>query len=109
MAEQAPTPAFAILVRHPGWIDQMLSPGWESAGDYPPRRYVSDGDFLVLPDRAEADRVAAACAEKWGQTRGGWQFTVVERRHVPRWYIVEPQDRGERRAVGSREQIGGYW
>ncbi len=106
---------YAILARHHGWIDELLSAGFEPTADakYPDR--VCTGapreKIATFDTREAAEALAARCNEHWAAIEpdrpwARWKFAVVHEVMVPRWRIVDPKSARERvRSIGLCEQI----
>lgn len=102
---------YAVLVRHPGWIDRFahrvpvprFGRGEESIdawlADGPPGPAEQFG-----PDEGHlAEAHAAALAGRFAAD--GYRFSVVAKRAVPRWFLARPTALDSRSPVGDYDQI----
>lgn len=79
---------YAIVVRHPGFVDRMLRSGAVDDGGDMARSCCSPGDGDEATFRARAD--AEAEARDWGGSHPGYRFVVAERVMRPAWKIEDP-------------------
>lgn len=95
---------FSIVVRHGGFVDQMMTAGCNGPSVVRDPGVASSGsDELTFDSLESAVKTAAAWVAIWGPK---YTFTPVRRVWVARWEIAEPaSDRERRILVGSVEQI----
>lgn len=103
-------PAFAILVRTGGTIDQFVtavpSPLYRAEHAI---AWVSSNPegMAAFATRQEAEARAAEMDAVFGKAYGArrWRFDVIERRMVPRWFLVDPKCEQEKQAVHGVEEL----
>jgi hypothetical protein len=99
------TRTYGILIRHNGFIDRYVRQELRQ----PYTEADIDAWITSDPDKAATFHdpgKARAMAEKLnGRFGPRYRFDLLERRMVPRWFLLEPRDEREERPVGSYEQL----
>lgn len=103
---------FAILIRHPGWLDRFARR--DPRPDYPADDFNAwiahdkdqAGEWAWEADaRAHAARLAEQFAGPDFEKFNRYRFDVCREKYVPRWFLVDPKDDRETAPVGSRGQM----